>query len=59
MAAPIIVGGQPYGVIEVFNKIDGSYFEESDLHVLEEGVRMFTKVLEVRFLMAELVRRRK
>jgi GAF domain-containing protein len=57
MAAPIIVGGQPYGVIEVFNKRDGGLFTERDLAVLEDGVRMFAKVLEVRFLMAELIRR--
>jgi len=57
MAAPILVGGQPYGVIEVFNRRDGGFFDEKDLRVLEEGVRMMAKVLEVRFLLAELARR--
>lgn len=57
MAAPIMVGGQPYGVIEVFNRRDGGLFDERDLRSLEDGVRMFSKVLEVRFLLAELARR--
>lgn len=57
MAAPIIVGGQLYGVIELFNRRQGGFFTEHDLQVFEEGTRMFAKVLEVRFLMAELVRR--
>ena len=56
MAAPILVGDQPYGVIEVFNKRDGSLFEERDLRLLEESVNMLAKVLEVRFLVAELAR---
>jgi GAF domain-containing protein len=57
MAAPILVGGQPYGVMEVFNRQDGGHFDEKDLRTLEDGVRMFSKVLEVRFLLAELSRR--
>ena len=57
MAAPILVGGQPYGVIEVFNRRDGGLFDEKDLRALEDGLRMFSKVLEVRFLLAELSRR--
>jgi hypothetical protein len=57
MAAPIEVGGQAYGVIELFNKTDGSLFDEKDLGGLEDAVRMFAKVLEVRFLLAELSRR--
>jgi hypothetical protein len=57
MAAPILVGGQPYGVIEVFNRRDGGLFDERDLRSLEDGLRMFSKVLEVRFLLAELSRR--
>lgn len=57
MAAPILIGGKLYGVVEVFNKTDGSLFEQEDLRVLECGVRMVAKVLEVRFLMAELLRR--
>ncbi len=57
MAAPILVGGQLYGVIEFFNKSDGTLFEEQDMRVLECGVRMIAKVLEVRFLMAEMLRR--
>lgn len=57
MAAPILVGGQPYGVIEIFNRLDGGLFEEKDLRNLESGVRMLSKALEVRFLLAELSRR--
>lgn len=57
MAAPILVAGQLFGVIEFFNRKDGSFFEQSDLQLLEDGTRMLSKVLEVRFLMAELMRR--
>ncbi len=57
MAAPILVAGQLFGVIEFFNRKGGGFFEQRDLQVLEEGTRMFSKVLEVRFLMAELMRR--
>lgn len=57
MAAPIVVGGQLYGVIELFNRRDGGFFSESELQLLEEGTRMLAKVLEVRFLMAELLKR--
>ncbi len=58
MAAPVHVGGQLYGVIELFNKRGGGFFTESDLKALEDSTRMLAKVLEVRFLMAELVKRR-
>ena len=57
MAAPILIGGQVYGVIELFNRRQGDFFSEHDLRLLEEGTRMLAKVLEVRFLMAELMRR--
>lgn len=57
MAAPILIGGQVYGVIELFNRRQGGFFTEHDLQLLEEGTRMLAKVLEVRFLMAELMRR--
>jgi GAF domain-containing protein len=57
MAAPIVVGGQLYGVIELFNCRDGGFFSEQELQLLEEGTRMLAKVLEVRFLMAELLKR--
>lgn len=57
MAAPVLVAGQLYGVIEFFNRKDSSFFEERDLQLLEDGTRMLSKVLEVRFLMAELMRR--
>jgi len=55
MAAPIMVAGQLYGVIEVFNRKDGGLFQQRDLQLLEDGTRMLGKVLEVRFLMAELL----
>jgi GAF domain-containing protein len=57
MAAPIIIGGQVFGVVELFNRLDGGFFQQRDLQQLEEGVRLLAKVLEVRFLMAELMRR--
>lgn len=57
MAAPVIVGGQIFGVVEIFNRKDGGFFDEQDLQLFEDGVRMMAKVLEVRFLMAELLRR--
>lgn len=57
IAAPIIVENQLYGVVELFNKVSSDYFDEKDLQVLEEGVKMAAKVLEVRFLLNELARR--
>lgn len=57
MAAPVLIEGQIYGVIELFDKTDGSHFDESDLEALQDGVKMISKVLEVRFLMAELISR--
>ncbi len=58
MAAPILIANQLYGVVEVFNKAGVDYFEPRDRQLLEEGVKMAAKVLEVRFFVAELVRRR-
>jgi GAF domain-containing protein len=57
MAAPVMIGGQIYGVIEVFNRMDGGFFQQRDLQQFEEGVKLLAKVLEVRFLMGELMRR--
>lgn len=57
MAAPILIGGRIYGVIEIFNRKDGALFEQRDLETLEAGARLTAKVLEVRFLMAELLKR--
>jgi transcriptional regulator with GAF, ATPase, and Fis domain len=57
LAAPIVLDNQIYGVIELFNKVPGECFDERDLEVIEEGVIMAAKVLEVRFLAAELARR--
>jgi transcriptional regulator with GAF, ATPase, and Fis domain len=57
LALPVIVGGQLYGVIELFNRQDGSSFNQRDLEAARQGAAMAAKVLEVRFLMAELARR--
>ncbi len=59
IAAPILVGGELFGVVEIFNKNGDAVFSEKDLETLVEGVQMITKILEVRFLMAELVRRQR
>lgn len=56
LAGPVIIGGQLYGVVEFFNKKHEVYFNERDTLLLEDAIRMFSKVLEVRFLVAELVR---
>jgi hypothetical protein len=57
LAAPILVGGQLFGVVELFNKMPNSLFEEADFETLKKGAGMLAKVLEVRFLMAELFRK--
>ena len=53
MAVPIIIANQLYGVLEVFNKVGVDYFDPRDRQLLEEGVKMAAKVLEVRFFAAE------
>lgn len=57
LAAPVVIGNQLYGVVELFNKLSGERFNEADLEIFEAGVLMLAKVLEVRFLTAELARR--
>lgn len=57
LAAPILVGGRLFGVVELFNKMPNSLFEETDFETLKKGAQMLAKVLEVRFLMAELFRK--
>ncbi len=57
IAAPIMIANQLYGVVELFNKQGADYFDDKDLEVVEAGLRLASKVLEVRFLMAELYRR--
>jgi hypothetical protein len=57
MAFPVLVANRLYGVVELFNKLGGAQFEQADLKLMEDGARMAAKVLEVRFLMAELARR--
>ncbi|MGZ3693503.1 MAG: GAF domain-containing protein [Bdellovibrionota bacterium] len=57
IAAPILLTNQVYGVIELFNKKSGESFNERDVELLEETIRMAVKILEVRFLTAELVKR--
>lgn len=57
MALPVLITNRLYGVVEVFNKAGGARFDKADLQLMEESTRMAAKVLEVRFLMAELVRK--
>ena len=57
LAAPIVVANNVYGVIELFNKKGSNYFNEADKRLLMDGLKMAEKVLEVRFLTAELFRR--
>jgi hypothetical protein len=57
IAGPILVANQLYGVVEIFNKRTPEGFTEIDVRLLEQMVKMLTKVLEVRFLTAELARR--
>jgi transcriptional regulator with GAF, ATPase, and Fis domain len=57
VAVPVIVGGQLYGVFEFFNKISGEPFDQNDVKILEDGALMAAKVLEVRFLLAEITKR--
>lgn len=55
IAAPIIVGGQIYGVIELFNKMGIRYFDAHDMRILEQGLRWTSKILEVRFFAAKML----
>jgi GAF domain-containing protein len=57
LAAAIEIGGQLYGVIELFNKKPDAFFHDEDFETLKRGVKMAAKVLEVRFLLAELARK--
>lgn len=57
LAAAIEIGGQLYGVVELFNKKPDAFFGDEDFETLKRGVRMAAKVLEVRFLLAELARK--
>lgn len=57
LAAPIIISNKLYGVIELFNKVGANHFQDSDKKSLEECVKILSKALEVRFLLAELARR--
>lgn len=50
MAAPIIIGGELFGVVEVLNAHDEKKFSDFDLATLEMGATMMAKILEVRFL---------
>jgi transcriptional regulator with GAF, ATPase, and Fis domain len=57
LAVPILIGGQIYGVLELFNKLSGDSFDQNDVKLMEEGALMAGKVLEVRFLLAEIIKR--
>lgn len=57
LALPIVVTNKLYGVLEVFNKMGVLYFTDKDKAILESGAKAAAKVLEVRFLLAELVRK--
>ena len=57
MAAPVVVGDELFGVIEVFNKHAGEAFSDFDLATLERGAAILGKILEVRFFAAWMVHR--
>jgi transcriptional regulator with GAF, ATPase, and Fis domain len=59
LAAPILVSGQLYGVLELFNRLDGGLFTPMDLVHVRSATQAAGKVFEVRFLLAELARRMK
>ena len=59
LAAPVYISNRLYGVIELFNKQGAEYFQESDKKIMEDGLKMLSKALEVRFLLAELAKRMK
>jgi hypothetical protein len=59
MAAPIVIANQLYGVIEVFNKVGISYFDDRDCKLLQEACHWAAKVLEVRFFAAEMMRQKR
>lgn len=56
MAAPILVAGELFGVLEVLNKRGGGAFSDFDLRTLERAAAMLAKVLEVRFFSAAVIR---
>lgn len=57
LAAPILVANQLYGVIELFNRMPDQTFNEENQEALEKAMKMVGKILETRFLLAELVKR--
>jgi len=54
IAAPIFITNQLFGVVEVFNRKGINYFDNRDVALLEDGIRMASKVLELRFFLATL-----
>ena len=57
LAAPILVANQLYGVIELFNRMPDQTFNEQNQAALEKAMKMVGKILETRFLLAELMKR--
>lgn len=56
IAAPILVGGKVFGVLEVFNPADGMSFSTEDKSTVEMAMPVISKILEVRFFAAEVTR---
>lgn len=56
IAAPIQINGNIFGVLEVFNKADGSAFTVDDKATVEMALPIISKILEVRFFAAEVMR---
>jgi len=56
IAVPILISGEIFGVAEIFNKKGDELFTQDDFELVKHGVWMAAKILEIRFLMAELVK---
>ncbi len=56
VAAAIVINGSLFGVLEIFNKADGSPFTFDDKATVEIALPVVTKILEVRFFAAKVSR---
>ncbi len=54
LAAPFMIANQLYGVVELFNRRGINYFDNNDKILVEDGLKMAAKILEVRFFSAML-----
>ncbi len=56
IAAPILVNEGFFGVLEIFNREGGGVFTAEDKETIEIALPVISKVLEVRFFIAEVVK---